>query len=92
MLVRKEKGICEQRPWQRCFLIKSFSLFLLLSPTILLLAFMDPDIDVNLFVVIPWFCLISLVTASFLICFNFGGRRYHDMFYSGICHCAAGHP
>ena len=47
-----------------------------------ILAFVDPDIDVNLFVVIPWFCLISLVTASFLNCFNFGGRRYHDMLYS----------
>ena len=36
----------------------------------------DADSSVNISVVLPWLLLISVIIASFMDCFNFGGKRF----------------
>ena len=38
--------------------------------------------NANLYVVLPWFWVITLISASFLDCFNFSGKRYYNLLYS----------
>lgn len=41
----------------------------------------DQHSNANLRVVLPWFLLISLLTSSFLDCYNFAGKRYYTLLY-----------
>ena len=38
--------------------------------------------NANLYVVLPWYVILTLLSASFLDCFNFAGKRYYNLLYS----------
>lgn len=42
----------------------------------------DADSSVNISVVLPWLLLISVIIASFMDCFNFGGKRFYNLLFS----------
>ena len=44
--------------------------------------FIDDGLTVQLRIAVPWFCIIFIITASFLDSFNFSGKRFYDLLYS----------
>lgn len=69
----------------RLFSIALLSLLVCVSMTLATLFVhnvWDRFSNANLYVVLPWFWVITLISASFLDCFNFSGKRYYNLLYS----------